>query len=281
MKLLFPLLLVTGLLSFSAPAQSNLPESTNASAASLLQIQEQLHATRLAIEETRQAATNEARKNAEVLAARLQSLEQSVTAQRASEMEASRHTQQFTWIVLGVFGLIGLGGLVLMVFFQWRAFSQIAQISTQQQAALAQMNSMHQLAAPGRATVETSNARLLEVVDELQRKIERLESGHLLPPPAAIPTPAPAIAKVTDRLATSQKFLETNQPQQALEVLEPLLAGEPDHPGALTMKASALEKKAAALEKLGRTTEAVQCLEAALRVSEQRMRAGVLADSHQ
>jgi len=49
-----------------------------------LQIQEQLHDTQLAIERNRQQAEAAAKRNADDMAARIESLQQVITAQRAS-----------------------------------------------------------------------------------------------------------------------------------------------------------------------------------------------------
>ena len=215
-----------------------------------LQIQEQLHATRMAIEASSLATAEDAKKNSDALNARLQSLEQTVSAQRASDAEAARKTQQLTLLLAGVFGLVGLGILLLMVYFQWRAFAQIAQISAQQHAAIANASAVHQLAAPGRATVEVSNARLLDVVNQLEKKISDLENGGRL----LAATPG---GKAADRLAEGQRFLDANQPQQALAVFEHFLAAQPDH-------TEALAKKATALELLGRLNEALACCDQVL-----------------
>jgi len=215
-----------------------------------LQIQEQIHATQLAIEQSQQAAVEAAQKNADALAARLQSLEQSVAAQRANDAEAARKTQQFTLLVAGGFGVAGLGILLLMVYFQWRMFSQVAQISAQQHLTLTHAGEVHQLAAPGRATVESSNARLLDVVGRLEKRILELENGQrLLPEIAAV--------KTVDPLAEGQRLLNANAPEQALEYFDKFLATHPEH-------ATALLKKAAALEKLGRDDEALVCCNRAI-----------------
>jgi tetratricopeptide (TPR) repeat protein len=251
MKLNFLFLLVlTGAL-FCARAQTNSPASTNdATVNGYLQIQEQLHATQLELEDVRASAADDAKRNAETLAAQLQSLEQSVAAQRNAEAETARRTQQFTLLFAGIFGLAGLGILALMFYFQWRAFSKIAEISGQQQAALANVNAVHQLAAPGRATVEISNARLLEVVGQLEQKISQLENGGNRLAPAAD-------EKSGDLLAEGQKLLDANEPQRALEFFDGFLKTQPGHAGTLV-------KKAMALEKLGRLPEALDCLEQGL-----------------
>ena len=217
-----------------------------------LQIQEQLHATQIAVENSRKAAAEEAKKNADAMAARIQSLEATVAAQRGTDAEAARKTQQLTLFLAGAFGLAGLGIMLLMVYFQWRAFTQLADISTRQHAAMANGDAVHQLAAPGRATVEASNARLLDVVGHLERRIHELESGQKFLPEIAAVKPA-------DPLADGQRLLDLNAPDKALECFEKFLSAHPEH-------ALALVKKAAALEKLGRDEEALACCNRAIAV---------------
>ena len=225
-----------------------------------LQIQEQIHATQLAIEENQQAAADTAKSNADMLAARLQTLEQSVAAQHGADAEAARQTQRLTLFLAGAFGLAGLGSMLLMVYFQWRAFTQLAEISSQHQAALANAGAVHQLAAPGRATVESSNARLLDVVGQLEKRINELEGGQKLLPDIAA-------AKSGDPLADIQKLLDGTQPQAALDAAEKFLAAHPAN-------AEALVKRAVALEKLGRNDEALASCDRAIAAD------GTLAIAH-
>ena len=98
-----------------------------------LQIQEQIHATQLAIEQNQETALETSQSNSLALAERLQSLEQTVASQHNSDAEAARKTQQLTLLMAGAFGLVGLGVMLLMVYFQWRSFAQLAQISGRQQ----------------------------------------------------------------------------------------------------------------------------------------------------
>ena len=233
-------------------------------ASGYFRLQEQLHATQLAMEQGQSAAVAAAKSNADVLAARLQSLEQSVAAQRATDSETARKTQQLTLFLMmaGAFGLAGLGIMLLMGFFQWRAFSQLAEISAHQHAAIANASAVHQLAAPGRATVETSNARLLDVVDQLEKRIHELESGQ-----RSLPEIAVAAKPADNLLAEGQNFLDANAPEKALECLEKIVSAHPDH-------ALAQVKKALALEKLGRNDEALACYNRALAAD------GALAIAH-
>ena len=225
-----------------------------------LQIQEQIRATQLAIEQSQQAVADASKSNAEALTVRLQSLENAVAAQRTTDTEAARKTQQLTLFLAGAFGLAGLGIMLLMVYFQWRAFTQLAEISSQQHAALANASSVQALAAPGRATVESSNARLLDVVGQLEKRIQELESGQKL-------LPEIVAAKPGDLLAETQKLLDGNQPEVALAAVEKLLATHPD-------SAEAWVKKAVALEKLGRNEEALASCDRAITAD------GTLAIAH-
>ena len=215
-----------------------------------LHIQEEIHATQMAILQTQQTVADSAKSNAEVLAARLQALEQSVATQHNADAEAARKTQQLTLLLAGAFGLAGLGIMLLMVYFQWRAFTQIAQISSHNQLALEHTSAVHQLAAPGRATVESSNARLLDVVGQLEKRINELEGSQKLLPDSAA-------TKANDPLAETQKFLDANQPQLALAAVDKVLATKP-------ADAEALVKKAVVLEKLGRTDEALAVCDRAI-----------------
>jgi len=274
LNLLFPLVLAVALFTMPSRAQTNSLSATNDAVVNgYLQIQEQLHATQMAIEDVRAAAADDAKRNADAIAARLESLEQSVAAQRNTDAEAARRTQQLTLLMAGVFGLAGLGIMALMFYFQWRAFSQIAEISAQQQVALANAGAVHQLAAPGRAAVETSNARLLDVVGQLERKIIELENGSSLLAGAAD-------VKSAYALDEGQKLLDAGQPQKALELFDRFLATQPDHTEALVKKEAlgvcdraigrdgtftlAFLQKGGLLNQLGRHDEALNCFEQAL-----------------
>src|SRR5215471_6535297 len=91
-------------------AQTNAPEaaaalnssdntSSNDTLRAYLQLQEQLHEARLAIERTREQSEQASTKNAEALAAQLQKVEQTLAVQRS-------HETRFVIVVLSVFGII-------------------------------------------------------------------------------------------------------------------------------------------------------------------------------
>ena len=97
---------------FPAPAAASITAQTlNA----FLQIQEQLHATQLAIESNRAAAA--AKRNARRHDRAHPGLEQTVAAQRASEIEATQKAQRLTLILAGAFGVVGLAAHALHGLF--------------------------------------------------------------------------------------------------------------------------------------------------------------------
>lgn len=250
--------------------------ATQAVVNSNLQIQEQLHATLLAIESNRREAEAEAATNAAALTARIQALEQTIADQRASEIEAARKTQQIALFMAGAFGLIGLGIMLLMVYFQWRVFTQLIKITTRQPSALALgdnralplVEAASELAAPGRAAVESSNARVLGVVERLEKRILELE--QIARPPLPGPASASSANKngvppdandreecVANLITEGQSLLSADEPQKALECFDVALQLQPKHAGALV-------KKAGALEKLGRLDDAIACYDHAI-----------------
>ena len=234
----------------SLAAETNSIASTTNSDATVngyLQVQMQLHDTQMELEKSRE----EARQTAADTTARIQALEQAIAARHAADLEVAQKYQQSLFRLSGAFGLTVLAAVLFMAYLQWRSVARLVETASRPGGALAAAGAVQQLAAPGRATVEISNARLLDIVGQLEKKILELESGGrlLAPPPAQ-----------TDPLAKGQGFLDANEPQRALECFENVLAAQPLNPEALV-------KKAAALEKLARADEALACCDRAIAIN--------------
>jgi tetratricopeptide (TPR) repeat protein len=228
----------------------------------LLQVQAQIHSSQIAIEQAQQATLESARSNADLLNARIRALEQSIAEERSASAndrnaatEIARRSQQTMMFIAGGFGLAGLGMVCFMVYFLWRAFSRISEVNAQQHALIAQSGTVHQLAAPGRAAVESANAHLHDVVGRLERRILELEGG----PKMLSATQGNSIS-APDLLAEGQAQLDTGNATAALESFEKFLAANPNH-------AEAHVKRAAALEKLGRDEEALACCNRAIQAN--------------
>ena len=239
--------------------------------AALLQIQEQLHAAQLAIAQERAAAAAEDLTNTAALTARIQSLEQVVADQHADEIEAARKSQELTLLLAAGFALAGLAAMLLVFYFQWRAFSQFAEISARQVALNSRSTSLVGAAGeltagfsgPARAAVETSNTRLLTLVERLERRVVEMEQATH----AALPSASPLVARtnghgdaslrITGLLADGQTLLNAQQPENALKLFEEALRLDPEN-------GEALIKKAGALERVNQIEEAIACYDRAI-----------------
>lgn len=259
LTLILALVLTAAIFSSGAAAQTNsVPPATNDAVLSgILQIQAQLRA----VQDGQRTAAENAQKHSGMVVNQLQSLEETVTSQRDSDSKIAHKTQQITLLVAGGFGVIGLAVLMMMVFFQWRVFTQIAQIaqiSTQRHDVLnAQADEVHKLAAPGRATVETTNANLIDVVGRLEKKISALEGGSRL---LADPSP-----KRNSHRREEPDFSDGNSSLPSGVAFDQLLSPQPDNAGVGgTGDADALTKKAAEMEKAGQLEAALECCDRAL-----------------
>ena len=222
-----------------------------------LQIQEQLHDTQLAIERNRQQAEAAAKRNADDMA-----------AQRASEVETMQKMQQFMLILAGAFGTIGLLVVLLMAYLQWRTVSRLVELSSLRPPEFALGNGRISPSLVTSASVEQSNARLFNMVDQLEKRILELKQATRAPLNETTSSAvhesngAPKVSNdrdecVANLLAEGQSLLVANEPQKALECFDVALGLHPKH-------ADALVKKGGALEKLGQLDEAVACYDHAI-----------------
>jgi tetratricopeptide (TPR) repeat protein len=260
----------------SAEETNSVPAATDTAPQSVvngyLQIQAQLHDTQMAIENNRAEAAAAAQRNADAMAARIQALEQTIAAQRASDVDSARKAQQFMLTLVAVFGTAGLAVMLLMVYFQWRVVNRLVELPALQPQVLTPGNVRPPLMT--NATVEQSNTRLFGAVDMLQKRIQELEQGSRAMLAEKNPSTANGSHNISDAkkenstdrdreecianlLAEGQSLLDANEPEKALECFDVALGLEPKH-------AEALVKKGGALEKLGRTDEAIACYDRAI-----------------
>jgi tetratricopeptide (TPR) repeat protein len=246
-----------------------------------LQLQEQLHATRLAIESVGAEAKQAAAQNAEQLAGRLQALEQAVAAQRAKELEAMQSSNRNMLYVAGAFASIGCVAMLLMGYFQWRTVNRLAELSAGMPTGAIALGAPRPIAAlgPGGTHEVTAvpavnpNPELLETIHRLEKRVHELE--HSSPASLANGDPesdshhsngngsngssAPVVAEknVHLLLGKGQSLLNMDKAEEALVCFEEALALEPNN-------ADALVKKGTALERLRRLNEAIECYDQAI-----------------
>jgi tetratricopeptide (TPR) repeat protein len=256
----------------NAPAQPS-EESVEAQRAlrSYLHLQEQLHATLLAIEQTRMENALAARTNSEALATRLKLIEESLIQSREQQMESMRHSSRTMLTLAGIFVSVGFLTLLFMAFFQLRGMHRLAEIATG-------LPGGHFPAGlePGEARLIGSGgglqtARLHGLIERLEGRILELETSAHAAHPAQSPngpvernpfvnlrdvTPD-APSHTTVLLGKGQTLLNLGQPESALSCFDEVLALDPDN-------AEVHLRKGMALERLKRFDEAVACCERAI-----------------
>jgi tetratricopeptide (TPR) repeat protein len=203
--------------------------------------------------------------------------------QRANDLEEAQRTSHMLMGVLAIFATVGFAAVLLMVYFQSRAVTRLADIST----ALAARRDVgfpnvpaidlgeRDALAAGDSSVEQSNARLLGLVHHLEKKIAELEQTANLPIKEAQIVTSPVIeapsrpqpesnvvvqdktAQFTKSLERGQALLAADRPEEALVCFEEVLTAEPNN-------AEALVKKGTALEKMRQPQEALECYDRAI-----------------
>jgi tetratricopeptide (TPR) repeat protein len=253
-----------------------------------LQVQEQLHATQLAIERNRQEANAAALESAKAFASRLQGIEAALSSQRTQELQAMQSSNKAMLLVAGMFAALGLLAMLFMAFFQWRTISRLAEIAAALPAARA-LAAGHgfgalsagdaQLFASGPA--EQSNQQLLGALERLEKRIHELEeiphaalpalptigsnggsgsvsgNGASTDPSTAGDGQPPTADRTDVLLAKGQSLLNLDKAEEALACFDQVLAVEATH-------AEALVRKGAALERLNKLDEAIACYDKAI-----------------
>lgn len=263
------------------PAEAS-PEAQQ-SLRAYLQLQEQLHAALLAIEQARkdadaaaernsqsieqarEEAEAEARRNTDLIGGRLKLIEQTLTNQRDREIETMQKSNRFMLTMAAVVGGIGFIGMLFTAFCFWRALTRVAQITSSLQP-LGHHSGGALSSADGPFMTlngpETSSPRLLGAIERLEQRIHDLEHIRLVPQKveAEIAQPKsidPNKQSVATLMAKGQALLNGNEPDRALACFEEVLRADPRH-------AEALVKKGTALEQLKRLEEAIDCYDKAI-----------------
>jgi len=278
------LLLAVSARGFAAADTNSPPAEADASAASAsnttsddvlrayLQLQEQIHATQLAIERNRQETETAAARNADALASRLQFVEKSLadlSAQRVNELKDIQRENHTLLIVVGAFAALGFLAVLFTAYFQWRAVNRLMEISPALPAgralgpppAVAALgDGENQLVSLGPAG--QSNVRLLGALERLEKRILELEHGTASPPANGAPASdnpgaAGQAAQSSSLLGKGQSLLNLDKADEAIACFDEVLAADPDN-------AEALVKKGTALERLRKPQEAIECYDRAI-----------------
>jgi len=256
------------------------PSNTDETLRSYLQLQEQLHSMQVSLEKNRQEAENAAARSAEALAGRLLAIEQSLSAQRARELEGLQSANRWMLVAAGIFAAVGCLTVLSMAYFQWRTVSKLAEISSSLPRAFGAAAALGGPGAGGSSvlsvggSVDQSNMRLLGTIERLEKRILEIESSthpahhsQALDPEGHASSEPPGRtngkglsderARFDSLLGKGQSLLNLEKVEEALACFDEILATEPRH-------VETLMKKAAALERLGKLEEAVKCCDEAI-----------------
>ena len=278
------------------PAKSqNLDELSQAELLkSYLQVRDQLHATQLAIANSRAETEATQRAQATAIAEKLEAIKAAMEAERQrmqvetlranaererQQIEAQRSNRTVLWVAVG-FGVIGLLAMLFMPLVQLRTINRIAEVANRGAVvpASAGLLTTDSDALPGQA-VTMSNQRLMSVIERMEKRIFELENTTVTPLPVATTvdvkttngsesTSHHAASAASDQAALISvllgkgKFLiSTNKARDAVNVYDEVLKLDPNH-------AEALVKKGAALERLKQDDAALRCYDRAIEVNQ-------------
>jgi tetratricopeptide (TPR) repeat protein len=251
--------------ALAPPAPTNaVPETDPQLLRNFLVMQEQLRATQRAVEQARDEAQAESKRTAEIMAARLNLIEQTLNAQREQELDSLRRSTRTMLTVVGLITAAGFVAVLFAGFVQVRAMTRLAEVSEQLRLAFAAPR-VGELtvgsSATGHDQIEFANANLLGTIDRLQKRLEEMESkvpdthtatnGHKQ---AAVPA---ASAQAMTIIGKGQALLNLDKPELALEHFEEALNIDPQN-------VEAWIKKGAALERLQRIDDAIAAYDHAI-----------------
>jgi len=232
-----------------------------------LQIQAELHETQMAMESNRAQTVAALQHNEDALTANIQLLERNLT-------DETQSAQRVEWamLVAGGIGTLALAAVATMVFLQLRTATRLIELAMSSPGsaltsarALPVVETANALPPSARAALEFSNARLLGVIERLEKRILELEHTAHVPLEennlAGLRAETPTERRVTDLVVEGQLFLDTNKPDKALSCFDAALDIQSGN-------ADALIKKAAALEKLERLDDAIACYDRAIEAEE-------------
>ena len=237
---------------------------------SYLQLQEQMHAAQLAIERNRLEAESAATRNAEVIAAKLTALEQSLTNARTRELEQLQGANRLMLIIGGSCAALAFLAMLLTAWLQWRAVNRLTEFSMVSQASLTMGRTtlISGSDASGHSMTDHGNARLSGALERLEKRIIELEHTTLAPGDNhPVPTTtetgsttahvASGVERIRVLVAKGQSLLNLDQTEGAIACFDEILALEPHH-------TETLVKKGEALERLRRVDEAILCYDLAI-----------------
>lgn len=233
---------------------------------SVLILQEQVRTTQRAVEQAREEAQSDSKRTADSMAARLNTIEQTLNTQREAELRELQQSTHKMIIIVGIATAVGFLAMMATGFMQMRAASRLTEAS-RQLAALPGPR-FAELPAPSAAgtapALEDANAHLLGAIDRLEHRLEEMEAttggtqtatnGH-----KTITTGANNTPQMATVLSKGQALLNLDKPDEALEQFDEALRIEPRN-------IEAWIKRGTALERLQRIDDAISSYDHAIEI---------------
>ncbi len=255
-----------------SPQRAENGSGSNDALRAYLQLQEQIHGTQLLLERQRKEAQES-----------VTALKEAVLGQRERELNAMQSTNQLLLRVAAGFGVVGFLAMVVTAYLQWRAVTRLAEVASMLPAArtaLPAPAAASELQLLGAGAAEQSSQRLFGALSQLEKRILELE--HTARP--AVSESAMVTSTGTNGndakhaldaageveaekdhdsilLAKAQSLLDLDKASEAVEVINGVLAHEPEN-------AEALVKKGMALEQLRQVDQALECYDRAIGLNE-------------
>jgi hypothetical protein len=156
------------------PSATNQIEQTNSLEVlrAMLQLQEQLRATQVAVEQSRHETKEAITQTADVLSKAFQSIEEAFAAQRVQNLEEIQHSNRLTLTLAATFAAMGLLIILLMTHFQRRMTKALNGISTALPTAF--LLDPRPAEHPISLALE-SNPQLLLAIQQVEQRVRLLE----------------------------------------------------------------------------------------------------------
>lgn len=248
------------------PAQEMSPELMR----SFLHLQEQVHATQMAVERSRAQAEAAEERSTEALNARLEviesALEKSQQEHTTALQEANRQLQtsnQNTMFYASLLAALGFAALAITGWLQWKTAQRLTHPSLT--AGFPALTAPAGRAFPSLPQVNpTANLRLMDALGRLEHRIAELELERP-EMPSVTGSGASATGENTTStgadlaalIAEGEQLLAREEAEKAIQHFDAILSRHPGHPEVLL-------HKGAALERLRRDQEAIQCYDLAI-----------------
>src|SRR5207249_7908491 len=151
--------------------------SDDAAAKTLRALQDQQQEILRRLDSTRHDPAEALKKNSELMAERLQKIENTVSLEKQREIEAQQNLNRLFLVALGVVGALGVAGLGVMGLLVLKTIKRLGDVA-ERTAQLPQLLAANSPALLENAT-RSSTQRFLESMAQVEARLREMEQRHL------------------------------------------------------------------------------------------------------